>query len=102
MPKIYRATMGTQIIRSYEFPNATIRLLASGQWREFPKWCPCISVQRPRRYVAQALLELRRHRKFLVSVKKIPRAEIQTTEIEYQASKAGVIELLNKLERGEV
>lgn len=42
------------------------------------------------------------HRKFLVSVKKIPRAEIQTTEIEYQASKAGVIELLNKLERGEV
>lgn len=55
--------MGTQIIRSHDFPNATIRLLANGQWREFPKWCPCISVQRSRRYVAQALLELRRHRR---------------------------------------
>lgn len=54
--------MGAQIIRSYDFPNATIRLLANGQWREFPKWCPCISVQRSRRYVAQALLELRRGR----------------------------------------
>lgn len=43
-----------------------------------------------------------KHRKYLNTDKKIPRAEIVTDEIEYASGKAGVIELLNKLEGGQL
>ena len=41
-------------------------------------------------------------RKHFNSELKIPRAEVATTEIEFASGKTGVIELLNKLARGEV
>ena len=44
--------------------------------------------------------EAGKHRKHLNSDKKIPRAEIATDEVEFNSGKAGVIELLNKLEGG--
>lgn len=47
----------------YDFPNATLRKMPNGTWREFPKWCLMISVERSRRYVAEALVALRTHRR---------------------------------------
>lgn len=48
-----------KVMREYQFPNATIKVYSSGLCKEFPKWCPLISVDRSRRWVAEALLELR-------------------------------------------
>ena len=47
------------MVKNYDFPNAIIKKCADGKYREFPKWCPCIAVVRPRAYVAEALRELR-------------------------------------------
>lgn len=46
-------------IKTYEFPNARICRMKDGTYREFPKWCPMISVERSRNYVAEALKQLR-------------------------------------------
>ncbi|AVO43481.1 hypothetical protein [Simplicispira suum] len=48
-------------IREYDFPNAVIKRLNDGTYREYPKWT-IISVRRSRQYVAEALLELRKFR----------------------------------------
>ncbi len=45
-------------IREYDFPNAVIKRLSDGTYREYPKWT-VISVQRTRQYVAAALSVLR-------------------------------------------
>lgn len=49
--------------KDYEFPNAVIRRMGNGTYREFPKWCQMISVEVPRRFVAEALCALRRFRR---------------------------------------
>lgn len=49
--------------RTYVFPNAFIHVLADRTCREQPKWCMSIMVKRDRRYVAEALLELRNYRR---------------------------------------
>lgn len=46
-------------VKTYEFPNALICRMPNGQYREQPKWSPCISVVRSREYVADALRQLR-------------------------------------------
>lgn len=46
--------------RTYEFPNARIKRMANGEFREYPKWCPMINVVRSREYVASALRQLRK------------------------------------------
>lgn len=48
--------------RQYDFPNATIIIFPDGTCREFPKWCQMISVARPRKWVVEALLQLRKFR----------------------------------------
>lgn len=49
--------------RTYEFPNAYLHVYPHDRTcREQPKWCLCISVERSRSYVAEALRELRRRR----------------------------------------
>ena len=47
--------------RSYEFPNAHIVVRQDRTCREIPKWCPMISVERSRDWVADALVQLRRY-----------------------------------------
>jgi hypothetical protein len=47
--------------RTYRFPNASIKVYADRTCREFPLWCPMISVPRPRAYAAKALRLLRAH-----------------------------------------
>lgn len=47
--------------RSYEFPNARIVVRQDRTCREIPKWCPMISVERARGWVADALVQLRRY-----------------------------------------
>ena len=42
-------------MKKYDFPNATLKVYPDRTCREFPKWCLCISVARPRNYVAEAL-----------------------------------------------
>jgi hypothetical protein len=54
-----------KIKRSHDFPNAVIQAGADGTYREFPKWCPMISVRRSRHYVAQALIQLRNYQRTL-------------------------------------
>lgn len=44
--------------------------------------------------------EAAKHRKYLNSELKVSRSAIDTAEIEYASGKAGVIEMLNKLETG--
>lgn len=50
-------------IREYNFPNAVIKVYANRTCKEFPKWCQMISCERPRKYVADALRQLRRYNK---------------------------------------
>lgn len=45
--------------KTYDFPNGYIHKLANGTYREQPKWCLAISIERPRAYVADALRQLR-------------------------------------------
>lgn len=45
--------------KTYDFPNAYIHKMANGTYREQPKWCLAISVERSRVYVAEALRQLR-------------------------------------------
>lgn len=45
--------------RNYDFPNAHIVVLEDRTCREIPKWCPMISVDRSRKWVADALRQLR-------------------------------------------
>ena len=45
--------------KTYDFPNGYIHTLAKGTYREQPKWCLAISIERPRAYVADALRQLR-------------------------------------------
>lgn len=49
--------------RTYEFPNASIVVRQDGTCREIPKWCPMISVERSRSWVADALIQLRKYRR---------------------------------------
>jgi hypothetical protein len=49
--------------RRYQFPNAEIVVRADGTCREIPKWCPMISVERSRAWVADALVQLRAYRR---------------------------------------
>jgi len=53
----------TEVVRSYDFPNCTIRIYSDGRCREFPKWCLMISAERSRDYVAELLWMLRRYRR---------------------------------------
>ena len=46
-------------LKQYDFPNATIKVYADRTCREFPRWCPMISVTRTRAYVAEALAQFR-------------------------------------------
>ncbi len=50
-------------VKTYDFPNAWICRMPTGEYREQPKWCACISVVRSREYVAGALRELRAFRR---------------------------------------
>lgn len=45
--------------KTYDFPNGYIHKQANGTYREQPKWCLAISIERPRSYVAGALRQLR-------------------------------------------
>ncbi len=53
----------SEVRRTYDFPNAIIKIYRNRSCREFPKWCPCISVERSRSWTAEALLELRRFKR---------------------------------------
>lgn len=49
--------------RSYDFPNATIRIYRDRTCRLFPKWCLAISAEWPRAKTAEALRLLRDFRR---------------------------------------
>jgi len=48
--------------KAYIFPAGKITIRPDGKCFETPNWCPMISVERPRRFVAEALLMLRQKR----------------------------------------
>lgn len=62
-PAAVNETEERAMLKSYDFPNATIKVYADRKCREFPKWCLAINVERSRAYVADALRELRRYRR---------------------------------------
>lgn len=48
--------------KTYDFPNALLHVYSDRTCGEQPKWCLCISVERPREDVAKALWLLRKFR----------------------------------------
>lgn len=58
-----KATCVNPIKHEYDFPNARLVTYQNGTCREFPKWCPTISVVRSRSEVADALQALREYRR---------------------------------------
>lgn len=56
-----------KVTRSYEFPNAKIERLSDGRFVMFYKWCSCVSIERSRAFVAEALRLLRTYRRMVAS-----------------------------------
>ena len=48
---------------SYTFPAVVIKIYSDGSCREFLNFCPMVSTERSRNYVAKALLALRKFNK---------------------------------------
>jgi hypothetical protein len=54
---------GPDVRKRYRFPAATLVVFRNRTCREFPNFCPFISVPRARKWVADALRELRRRQR---------------------------------------
>lgn len=73
-PDANRAASGgltmARVVKTYDFPNATIQRLADGRYIEFFKWCSSVKVERDRSYVSEALRLLRRFRRMAQAARR--------------------------------